>query len=353
MKVARVILACAALGSAAPCVLGAPDEPPAEFLQRLDTDRDGRISLAEFYSTGPAPLHPRMKQVFDSLDKEHTGALSFADIAEAIATVKSKLPNFAPQVTGGSGSIPLEVHPRTKRAFLKVKVNGVVGVFLFDTGTSDTILHPEFAKRAGVDFVEISMPITGGNMGRRGDFVSLVLVPDLVIEGTHCRNFHAVLRKSKQSIYEFGAAIDGVLGANIIFAKPVTLDLSHSVFSFEPQEKDPACIELPLRKGEKTATVEAEIDGVEVPMLLDSGAAIGDAVLINEPYHEAVRKLAASAEANVHTAKSIRVAGHVIETNVRCLLRPFERSLIGIEFFHRHVITVDIAAGKALIKRNS
>ena len=352
MTMVRVNVACVTLGFAGHFALGAPGDPPAEFFQRLDTDQDGRISLVEFYPTGPAPLHPRMKQVFESLDREHAGALSFAEAAKAIATVRDHRPNLIPEVEGESRSVPLELHPRTRRAFIKIQVNGVDGVFLFDTGTSDTILHPDFAQRAGVDFVEICMPIIAGNMGPRGDFVSLVLVPDLVIQGMHFRNFHVVLRDPKKPLYEFGAAIDGVLGANVIFVKPVTLDFTRSTFTYEPQKRGPASIELPLRKEEKTATVEADIDGVKVPLLLDSGEAIGDAILINEPHHEAFRKLAGNSEASVYTAKAVRVAQEVIDADVRCLLKPFERSLLGIRFFHQYVITVDTAAGKLLITPN-
>ena len=87
---------------------------------------------------------------------------------------------------------------------------------------------------------------------------------------------------------------------------------------------------------------------MKVPLLLDSGAAIGDAILINEPHHAAFRKLAANAETSVYTATSIRVAGTAIDSNVRCLLRPFERSVLGTEFFHRHVISVDIGAVQTL-----
>ena len=378
---ARIALLGAALNLAAACALGAPGTPPPEFFQRLDANHDGRISLEEFYPTGPAPLHPRMKQVFESLDKDHAGTLSFADTAQAIATVSGNLPKLMPQVQGTFGPVPLEVHPRTKRAFIKVQVGQTAGVFLLDTGTSDTILHPDFARKAGVDFVEICMRITGGNMGPLGDFVSLVRVPDLVIEGTHFRDFHAVLRPSKSATninyqpkgcdlapisarsgstelpaalppYEFGKSIDGVLGANVIFARPVTLDLRNRVLKFAPRETDRAGVAWRLCQGEKTATVEADIDGVKVPLMLDSGAAIGDAVLINEPHHEAFRKLAADSRAGVYAAKSIRVAGQVIDTDVRCLLRPFERSVLGSEFFDQHVITVDIAGGQAVIQRN-
>ena len=68
--------------------------------------------------------------------------------------------------------------------------------------------------------------------------------------------------------------------------------------------------------------------------------------MINEPHHEAFRKLAGNMESNVYTARNVRVAEQVIDSDVRCLLQPFERSLLGIRFFHQYVVTVDTAAGK-------
>jgi len=353
LSIARITLACAALSLTAGYALGAPGAPSPESIQPLDKNHDGKISLDEFYPTGPAPLHPRMKQVFEALDKDRAGTLSLADTARAIATVSGNQPKFAPDVQGDSGEIPLNVHPGTKRAFVKAEVNGVVGEFLLDTGTTDTILHPDFAQRAGADFVEICMPIVGGNLGKRGEFVSLVRVQDLSIKGMQFRNFHAVLRASTRPTYEFGAAIDGILGANVIFARPVSLNLRQRVLSYVPPNKDFAGVELPLRKGEGTPTVEAEIDGVNVPLLLDSGAAIGDAVLINEPHHMAFRKLASDPQAKEYNAANIRVGEQVMANKVRCLLLPFERSVLGSEFFDQHVITVDIAAAKVAIKRHA
>jgi hypothetical protein len=221
---------------------------------------------------------------------------------------------------------------------------------MLDTGTGDTIVHPDFARRAGIDFVEACMPITGGNMGPHGSFISLVRVADLVLKGTHFRNFHAILREPKKAAYEFGLPIDGIIGANIAFAKPVTLDFRHQVFTFEPQNKQADTIELPLRKGEKTATLDADFDGVKVSLMFDSGAHLGEVlVLLNEKHHEAIRNVADDPKAQHYTAKSINVAGRVLATDARCVLLPFERSVIGALFFDQNIITVDIAAGKILI----
>jgi hypothetical protein len=173
----------------------------------------------------------------------------------------------------------------------------------------------------------------------------------MAIGGARFRDFHSVMQTARRATYEFGKPIDGILGASVIFAKPVTLDLAHGSFSYAPPKKDSDSIELPLLGGEKTASLEADIDGLKVPLLLDTGAAIGNAVLINAPHHEAFRELAGDAQASTYTAKCIRVAGHEIDAFVHCLHSPFERSLISAVFFYDHRITVDTTAGKVLLKR--
>lgn len=325
--------------------------PSPKYFQALDTDHDGRISFTEFQPTGPPPLHPRMQQVFESLKPDAAGTLSFDDAAKVIATVSGVRPKMDPDLAGDFGTIPLHVHPQTKRAFVKVAIHGVEGVFLLDTGTSHTIIHPDFAKRAKVDFVEICQNITAGNMGKRGDFVSLVRVPEMSIGGARFRDFHGVLKSATKDRYEFGKPIDGILGASVIFAKPVTLDYRHQRMTYETMSEKEAKWMLPLiETGQPTPTVAADIDGVKVNLMFDSGAAINDAILINEPYHTAFRKLAGDSQAKTYIAKSVKVAGQEIDSHVRCLLNPFECTVVSSVFFDAHRITVDNTARKMWIK---
>ena len=346
---ARISLITVALSLAA---AAASHNPAPEGLQPLDKNHDGRIDLEEFYPTGPPPLHPRMKQVFESFDKDHSGSLSFADAAKVIATVSGVLPKLTPEISGELRTVPLQVHPRTKRAFVKATVNGVEGLFLLDTGTSDTILYPEFAKRARVDFVEICQTITAGNMGKHGDFVSLVRVPDLTIEAVHFRDFHAVLQPSKQATYEFGEAIAGLIGSSIIYSKPVTLDFRNGLMTYESLPAAHSAWTFPLHKDAKVAITDAEVDGVKFPLMMDSGASIGNSIMINEPYHAAIRKLAGDPKAMEYRAKTLSVAGQLIASNLRCRILPFEYSVFSSEFFYQHVISVDLAAAKAIILSN-
>ena len=55
-----------------------------------------------------------MKQVFDSLDTEHAGVLSFAEAAKTIATIRDHRPNLTPEVAGASRSVPLQAHSGTQ-----------------------------------------------------------------------------------------------------------------------------------------------------------------------------------------------------------------------------------------------
>jgi hypothetical protein len=101
-----------------------------------------------------------------------------------------------------------------------------------------------------------------------------------------------------------------------------------------------------------TPAVHADVDGVKIELMFDSGAAIGDRLQVNEPYHAALRKLAGDPEAKTYLSGEVRVAGQLLVANKSCLLRSFEESVIGSVFFDGHLVTVDQAVGKIWLKRN-
>lgn len=344
----RCIVAILLLGL--PSHLGA--ETPADGFRKFDKNQDERITLEEFYQTGPPPLHPRMRKVFESFDKEGRGSLSLDEAAKVVESVRSLQPKLDPAIDGSFEDIALQVHRESKRAYVKAKVNDVEGTFLVDTGTSDTILDADFARRAKVDFVEICMTITGGNYGKKGDFVSLVKVPMMEIGGTRFSDFHAVMRdENSKKRFDFSGRADGVIGGNLLFAKPLTLDYRNAHLSFAEDSSKPADFEFDLLpKYPKVPVVSAQIDGKDFVLMFDSGAAIGDTLLINEPYHAALRALASDANAQEYTCKEVRVADKLLVSGKRCLLRPFEHSVIGAVFFESHVITVDKPSNKIRIR---
>jgi hypothetical protein len=345
------LLAWTALLTGSGALMAAPKD---EFLKKLDKDGDQRITLEEFYPTGPPALHPRMRKVFESFDKDQRGSVSYDDTLKVIETVRSLMPKLEPAVDGSYHDIPLQVHAESKRAFAKVTVNGVEGTFLVDSGTSDTILDPDFARRAGVDFVEIAMTITGGNYGKKGDTISLVKVPLMEIAGTRFRDFHAVMKDESKPRSDYQGRIDGILGGNVLFAKPLTLDYRNARLSYAEDRAKPADFEFDLLpEHPKVPVVSAQLDGVDFVLMFDSGAAIGDTLLINEPYHQALRGLAGDSSAKEYPSKEVRVGGKLLASGKRCLLRPFEHSVIGSVFFDRHRITVDKQAQKIRLTVNT
>lgn len=76
----RTLIITGTIGLLAQSSLAARPGPPPEFFKKLDTNNDGRISFTEFQLTGPKPLHPRMKQVFNSLNPDAAGTLAFDQV---------------------------------------------------------------------------------------------------------------------------------------------------------------------------------------------------------------------------------------------------------------------------------
>lgn len=351
----RALLTTAVLGITASLASLAIAAPAFEGLAKIDKDNDQRISLDEFYQTGPPPLHPRMKRTFEAHDKNQAGKLTYEETAGVIDEVRNLYPKLAPELAGTFADIPLDVHDKSKRAYVKATVNGVEGSFLVDTGTSDTILDTEFAHRAGVDFVEICMKIAGGNYGKVGDYVCFVKVPKMEIAGTTFSNFHAVMKdEGSKPRSDFKGHMDGIIGGNVLFAKPITLDYAKSrmTYNHAGTEKADFVFDL-LPKHEKVPIVDADVDGVKFPLMFDSGAAIGDTLMMNEPYHAALSKLAGEENAKIYKSKEVRVGDKVLVADKTCLLRPFLHSVIGSPFFFNNVITIDKQAEKIRIKGNS
>jgi hypothetical protein len=154
--------------------------------------------------------------------------------------------------------------------------------------------------------------------------------------------------------YEFvDPNLDGVMGANVLFAKQVTMDYRKRTITFTngiPEKVDFTFDLIPEYR--KIAAVHADLDGEKIVLMFDSGAAIGDAILINEPYHAALRKLAGSEDAKTYCAKEVWVGGQVIASDIQCLLRPFEETGIGSYFFDRHTITVNTKTNNIWLEKN-
>lgn len=339
--------------------------PPAASLARLDRNQDQRLSLEEFYAGGPPPMHPCLKHRFETADQDHDGLLSYAEASQTYGAISQFRPRLAPMVDGGMQPIPIEVSPISKRALVKATVNGVEGRFLLDTGTSDTILDVDFARRAKVDAVDGCMGIADGNYGNKGDVLSFVQVPDLEIAGTHFRGFHAILQDQGKPRSDFSGRLDGLIGANLILAKPMVLDFRRQQLRFASPDAantphdDAFNLILDRQKvanlkgvSSQVILVQAEIDGIKMVLMMDSGAAIGDTILVNQTYHEAFRRLANDPKATHYQAKDVKVDGRPFLANKICLLQPFEESVIGAVFFDHHVVTVDVAAGKVFVDRN-
>ena len=77
-----LITACVAFGAQVPTSqTGQKPRDPKKMFARLDTDRDGKVSLEEFKARGKDPA--KREKRFKKLDTNHDGFLSMEEFAAA------------------------------------------------------------------------------------------------------------------------------------------------------------------------------------------------------------------------------------------------------------------------------
>ena len=224
---------------------------------------------------------------------------------------------------------------------LRMQINGVTVLMGVDTGCQGTaVITPRAAARCGVTEA-FSMP-TMGNSGRSESTYGLI--EKLQAGDVTWRDFHVALMPLD------GMDIDGLMGADLLFGRPFYMDLRNKVMILGKIPDTSAAHEVPIYSRGGHCGVNIEVEGVKVPMIVDSGASksyMSSLKFRGETEFRGFLPVAtvrgsSLTRVQVCKIKSLRIGGAPL-TGVE-FIRDEEHNLLGDDFLRAHPIAVDMAS---------
>jgi hypothetical protein len=147
--------------------------------------------------------------------------------------------------------------------------------FIIDTGSSITLVSPDYAKRYGVndstsDLVQVQS-VTGAETTKRRLIVEQVPLGD-----AHFANVSAVVSDMDELSNYLGVRIDGIVGFQVFRNHLLTLDYGRQQLVVSTQGELPASrnggLVFPMRSGTSVPLIALRIDGKTHEVLLDTGS---------------------------------------------------------------------------------
>ncbi len=223
---------------------------------------------------------------------------------------------------------------------IRVKINGVDALMGVDTGCQGSaVITPQAAARCGVEAA-----FTVPSMGNSGKSESTYgLVEKLDAGEAAWKDFHVAIMPLD------GMQIDGLLGADILFARPFYMDLTNKIMILGKIPDTSAAHEVPCYSRGGHCGVNIEVDGAKVPMIVDSGASksymssmkFRGTTEFRGYLPVATVRSTSLTKVEVCQIKSLRIGGAPL-TNVE-FIRDQEHNLLGDDFLRAHPIAVDMA----------
>ena len=224
---------------------------------------------------------------------------------------------------------------------ITVKVNGVTLTLGVDTGCQGNgVLTTAGARKAGIEeaFTVPSM----GNDGK-GE-TTYGYIESLEGGGAVWKDFHMAIMPLA------GFDLDGLIGADILFAKPFYMDLSHAVMTLGATPDTSAAHEVSIFSRGGHCGVNIEVEGQKVPMIVDSGASksyMSSLKFRGKTIFKGYTPVATVRGVNLRRVetcviKSLKIGGAPLTGVV--FHRDQEHNLLGDDFLRAHPIAVDMAS---------
>jgi len=144
--------------------------------------------------------------------------------------------------------------------------------------------------------------------------------------------------------------LDGLMGADLLFGRPFYMDLRNKVMILGKIPDTSAAHEVPIYSRGGHCGVNIEVEGVKVPVIVDSGASksyLSSLKFRGETEFRGFLPVAtvrstSLTRVQVCKIKSLRIGGAPL-TGVE-FIRDEEHNLLGDDFLRAHPIAVDMAS---------
>ncbi|MEQ1912744.1 MAG: aspartyl protease family protein [Vicinamibacterales bacterium] len=157
--------------------------------------------------------------------------------------------------------------PWSSAAVVPVTVNGAgLYSFLIDTGSSHTAVSPVLAASLGAPRVAKTMVSTAA-----GDQWAAVVRLDRLVVGP-LEQTNVLATELALDVLDAGAAVDGVLGRDILGQKPFALDYRRGVITWNDPRAEPDGVVLPLDSSGPLWLVRLDTGNGTRRLVPDSGA---------------------------------------------------------------------------------
>jgi len=195
----------------------------------------------------------------------------FADAEQQGRSRRWQRIQLHPQTTIPEHKAPLRLDCANpaKLPFVEIRINGVPGWFVLDTGASHTIVCPNFADKSGLADTRFYHPVEGNVHGRRGTFYR---VASLDFANANYRDFHVLGLPLNHLQEALSRQVDGILGANVLLRHPFMLDVRGRIFQFIDSSEFDVLPWVPHQMDTGRVALEVDLGHSRLPMVVDSGA---------------------------------------------------------------------------------
>jgi tetratricopeptide (TPR) repeat protein len=263
-------------------------------------------------------------------------------VAPAAAAVAADSPPARPQancrpevVPGASGPVDLEVDPRCRVLVAPVSINGTAGRFVVATGTPHTLVSPDFAAKAGIAAGAVTA----------SDGSKITHVESLKVGATEFKNFDVRIASLDAAAKQLERRPDGILGADVLLATPITLDCAKKSLTFARPPDLAAWKAVPAVLSFHRLMVQATFDGEPVGLMVDTAA--NPSYLVRCDWRGQTEKAGGHESA---LPKTVVLGGLDIGP-----MKPVlgEQCLLGLDLFNRSAVVLDAQEKKVYFPAGS